>query len=322
MSAHAEADAEAERAEKKASVAFVCSSAHPLPDDDRLPWEQLRAAGVRCASVAWDDPSVEWASFDLVVLRSPWDYVERPAAFRRWVEDSVPRGRLCNPAEIVLWNADKAYLPGLAEEAGVPIPRSVFVPRGGDADAAVRRAAAWGAPGGLVVKPCVSNSARGAARFGAGAEDEAARHLVSLGGDAIVQEFVEGVRGGEFSMVYLGGRFSHCVRKVPAGGDYRTQEEHGARCVPAGAPPAGFREAADRVLAAAARRAGGAAARLLYARVDLVPGADGAPLLMELECVEPFLFVGLGGATASRLMAEGVLAALGAAVAAAAAHEP
>ena len=138
----------------------------------------------------------------------------------------------------------------------------------------------------LVVKPAVSSGSRGAGRFEAG-DPAAAAHLAELVADrdALVQPYIASVaEGGERSLIFLAGEFSHAVDKLPAAGDYRVQEMYGGR-YSTHSPTAAETAVAERALAAAP------AAELLYARVDLVDGPDG-PLVMELELIEPELFLG------------------------------
>ena len=250
------------------------------------------AAGAAVEVVRWDDADVDWAGFDLVVVRSCWDYTWRLAEFLRWAE-GVPRLR--NPVEVLRWNADKSYLRALAA-SGCPVVPTVWDPRGpGD----LPDADEW------VVKPSVSASARDTARWSERAEVLAhVDELRATGRAAMVQPYVEAVDvAGETALLHFGGSFSHAVQKGPllqrgeGSGEDRSGRE---QLRPAAARP-------DQLAVAAAALAAvpvvlGRDVPVLYARVDLVDGPDGAPLLLELELVEPSLFLPESDGGAVRLV--------------------
>jgi glutathione synthase/RimK-type ligase-like ATP-grasp enzyme len=288
-------------------VALVtCAELPDLDPDDRLLVEPLRSRGVTVAAHAWDAYGVDWAGYDLVLLRSTWDYVPRRDEFVAWAR-GVPA--LANPARIVEWNTDKRYLAGLAA-AGIPVvPTQYLTP--GDPP--------WTPPahGEYVLKPTIGAGSLSAGRYDLADPDQRAlalRHAArfrATGRVAMLQPYVTGVdTHGETAMLFLGGRFSHAVRKGPmldgpAGGIpglYKAEQ------ISAREPSPAELSTAEKVLAAVPE-----ATHLLYARVDLVPGPDGAPLLIELELTEPSLFLGyapgaptrLADAIVSRLTASG-----------------
>ncbi|MFT3913327.1 MAG: hypothetical protein QM704_04300 [Anaeromyxobacteraceae bacterium] len=257
------------------------------PEGDVLLRRALEARGCAVEQVAWSDASAAWPGLDGVVVRSTWDYHLRGAEFLAWLDRLDVAGVPCvNPSALLRWNLDKRYLRGLAE-AGVAVPDTVWLGPGERAGVAeVLRVRGWAA---AVAKPLVSASAH-------------RTELVTSGeveGPAMLQALVPEIRSaGERSLVFLGGAFSHAVVKRPAAGDFRVQKELGgtwARQV----PPAETVSFATRVLALAP-------VAPAFARVDLVETARG-PVLMELEVLEPELF--LGEEEADRL-AEAVLAAL------------
>jgi glutathione synthase/RimK-type ligase-like ATP-grasp enzyme len=274
-----------------AAVALATCAEQPEGDEDAPALRAaLAALGVRAVPAVWDDPGVDWGAFALVVVRSTFDYVERREAFLAWA-DRVPR--LWNPAPVLRWNTDKAYLADLAA-AGVPTVPSVLVGPGDPLPT-------WPS-GEWVVKPAVGVGARGAARFGPGDEAAAAERLARLtaaGGRAVVQPFLAGVdQGGETDVIVVDGAVSHAVTKGPVlarddpdpDGPYRP---------PAISPRTPTAEERALALAALAAVPG---PDLLYARVDLLPGPDG-PLVSEVEVTEPFLFLAEGEGTAERLAA-------------------
>jgi len=268
-----------------ARVAFVTSEAYStLSVDDRLAADALARIGVAVEPAVWTDPSGRWGGFDLVVIRSPWDYHRRAEEFGRWLDrmdaEAVP---LWNPAALVRWNADKASYLRELEGAGIPVVPTERVGRGRALElAAILDRRGWDE---VVVKPAVSASAWGtwrASRATAAEADARAAEML-INGDLLVQPFVpEITTAGEWSMVFLGGRFSHAVVKRPADGDFRVQRHCGGSAEAASPPP--------HLLAAAGRALSAVRWPWLYARVDGVESA-GRFLLMELEMIEPSLFL-------------------------------
>jgi glutathione synthase/RimK-type ligase-like ATP-grasp enzyme len=235
--------------------------------------EALANRDVEAVAAVWDDHGVDWPEFDLVVVRSTWDYPDRREQFLGWAESLQ---HVLNAPQVLRWNTDKRYLTTLGLEA---IP-TVFLEPG----------APFHAPSApFVVKPSIGAGSIGAARYDAG--DERAREHVddlhTAGKTVIVQPYLEAVdRDGEIALLYTGGAFSHAVRKAPL-------------LAPGGGPGAGLYvderisatqpsheelELAERALAAVPF----APDELLYARVDLLPG----PVVLEVELTEPSLFLG------------------------------
>jgi glutathione synthase/RimK-type ligase-like ATP-grasp enzyme len=245
----------------------------------------LLAAALEQLSIAvviapWDDRTA-WESVPLVVVRSPWDYSDAHEEFLAWARSVAAVTRLVNPVEVLEWNSHKSYLLELSA-AGLPTVVTTLVPQGAPDDDRARALAVY--PGELVIKPAVSVGAIGALRAGS-SSPEAAAHLAELAaaGDVLVQPLIHSVLDvGESSLIYFGGQFSHAIRKLPAAGDYRVQEHHGGSVVP--------HEPTDAELAVAAATLAAAPAAIAYARVDLVD-VDGSPAVMELEAIEPQLFL-------------------------------
>jgi glutathione synthase/RimK-type ligase-like ATP-grasp enzyme len=265
----------------------TCAALPDLDPDDRLLADALRALGVEVAAPVWDDAAVEWGAFDLVLVRSPWDYHLKRDAFLAWTRSVAAVTELRNPAHVVAWNTDKTYLRSLAER-GVPTVPTEWVARGTAAPALATLLAARGwERGEAVVKPTVGLGSSGLLRIPAGDPDGAgARHLAELvaDGDAMVQPFLPSLQEeGELSLLFCAGELSHAVRKRPVPGEFRVQPEFGATAT-AEQPSAAQVDVARRALACAGET-------LDYARVDLVADGDGAPLVMELELVEPTLYL-------------------------------
>lgn len=241
----------------------------------------------------WDEPSVRWSDFDLVVVRSTWDYAERRDAFLAWCR-RLPR--VLNAVPVITWSTDKTYLRSLAA-AGIPTVPTTWIETGS-------RAGALDLPNGqLVVKPTVSSGAQNTRRYGP-SDHTAARiqiqRLVSEDRAVMVQPYVGSVdAAGETGLIYVDGVFSHAIRKGPLlrASGVATDGIWALEDIMPRAPDRDERAVADATLDALPWPR----EELLYARVDLVRGGDGAPLLLELELAEPSLFLGLGSGAAARL---------------------
>lgn len=290
---------------RKVAIA-TCTEVHDLDRDAPILADALLARGIEAEAAVWDDPAVDWLAYELVVVRSTWDYPRRRDAFVAWAE-RLPR--VLNGAAVLRWNTDKRYLQELAD-AGVPTVPTVFAGPG--------EAAALPDWPEFVIKPTISVGSADTARWRRGTDDAAAlRHLRELqaaGRTAMLQPYLTSVdTSGESALLYLDGAFSHSVRKGPLlsagagpipleiGGDYEEREQISSRV------------ASDEEIAVAARvlaAVPGGADSLLYARVDLLPGPDGSPVLLELELTEPSLFLYTAAGSAERL-ADGIVRALG-----------
>lgn len=247
--------------------------------------------GVAHQAVVWDDPSVDWSSFALVVLRSTWDYTARIDEFRSWIDRVSSMTRLVNSADLVHWNTDKHYLSE-ADAAGLPIVPTVFVEPGDavDGTSSSARLDDWLAVGDVVVKPCISAGSNDTSRHADRAS--AVAHVMALtkvGRSVMIQPYLADVeRDSETGLVYLGGAFSHAFAKGPLLAGERDMEAglYAREQISSRQPSAAERELGDRAVAWLTARFG----ELLYARVDLLPSSDG-PVIIELELTEPSLFL-------------------------------
>lgn len=294
------------------NLALVTYAAHPsLQPDDVLLADALRRAGAAAVPVAWTDPDADWDAYDGIVLRSTWDYFHLPAEFGAWVARRA-RGPapLLNPPSVVRWNADKRYLRELAARGVGIVPTRFVEPGDGAATLAqILEAEGWDA---AVVKPAVSAGSHETWRTSrAAAAGNQGRFAALVAGAAVlVQPFVREIEDdGEWSLLFFAGDFSHAVRKRPAPGDFRVQEQFGG-VSSAEAPPAGAVTAAVRIVADAAAACGIGPADLAYARVDGCM-MGGAFALMELELIEPSLFFARHPPAAERC-AEAILRAVAA----------
>ena len=266
-------------------VAFATSRAHAgLTGDDLLAASACRARGMRVAPAVWDDRGVDWSSFDAVVVRSTWDYHLRAAEFDEWLGTLEHAGaRVWNPVPLLRWNANKRYLAALAARGINTVPTAWTTAAGTSwlADAMDDRG--WR---DVVVKPVISATAHGTHRVGRADAERmgGALHAGMEGREYLVQPFLAEIQtGGEWSLIFLQGRYSHSVRKRPAGADFRVQTEFGGSAITEPAPAA--------VVDAAAAVLEAVEGAWLYARVDGIATARGF-VLMELEMLEPMLFFG------------------------------
>lgn len=240
----------------------------------------------------WDDPNLDWSAYHAAVLRSPWDYSERLPEFLRWCETVSRHTNLQNPLSAVRWSLDKHYLKDLAE-LGVPVVPSFFI-RPGAGPRAKFHAFFRDYPElqGFVIKPTIGCYSKGVQRFGRQEVELAEDHLANLlaqGATAIVQPYLPIIDSeGETNLIYFDGIYSHAIRKGalldPDGTVNVPTNDFRARRIAA----ADERRVAEAALDAASRKLG-LDGPLLYARIDLIRGNDGNPLLLELEIAEPSL---------------------------------
>ncbi|HEY8473650.1 MAG TPA: hypothetical protein VIL37_13575 [Natronosporangium sp.] len=297
--------------EHRFRVALVtCAQFPDLHEDDRRLLAPLRERGVEAVPAVWDDPSVDWSSFDLAVLRSTWDYPERRKEFLAWAA-TVPR--LANPASVVTWNTDKRYLVELSLADLPVVPTSWLAPDD-----------SWTPPasGEWVVKPAVGAGSRDCGRYrldDPGHRRLASAHVARLQSEGrlvMVQPYLPAVDTyGETAVLFFadpqrgGLSYSHAVRKGPlltgpaaeVAGLYIEEE------ITERVPSAAELAVARRVVA----EVPGGPEQLLYARVDLIPGPDGRPLLVELELAEPSMFLEFDPGAVDRFVAA-IAARLGA----------
>lgn len=274
-------------------IAFVtCHEIPNLTDDDRLAIPELESRGIIVEPAIWNDPAVDWGAYDAVVLRSMWDYHLQPQAFIAWLDRLDQAGAVVwNSTQTVRWNVDKNYLHHLQQKKISVIP-SVWLPQNAEANLSeIVTQQGWQQ---AVVKPIVSATAHETSLVLA---TEAAAHqnnfsdLLSRTG-MIVQEFAPEIQQtGEWSLVFFDKHYSHSMLKQPKTGDFRVQSEWGGAELTAEAP--GY------LIAQAQKVVDSVKDRILYARVDGID-RDGQLLLMELELIEPHLFLGFNPGAPAR----------------------
>ena len=277
-------------------VAFAtCEPRFEGWEDDQLAADVLAARGLDVAFVAWDDPGVSWDQFDLVVIRSTWDYTGRLEEFLAWA-DRVGPERLRNVPDLIQWNSDKRYLAEL-DSAGLPVPPTALVAPGGPVPD-------FG--GKVVIKPVCGAGARDTGVFDEDNRQEGLELLAKLGRQdeiGMIQPYIPWIdQHGETAVVLFGGRFAYALKKKPF-----LPESGVAPVKPGTGVAAGMfdedlmtlHQASEaevelgiRTAAWLARRFGGVP---LYARIDMVSSPGSEPVLMEVEAIEPSLYLELTG---------------------------
>ena len=281
----------------------TCAALPNGDEDESLLATALNDRGVDTEWVVWSasEPAAMGERFDVVVIRSTWDYVDDREAFVAWVEACTAPA--WNPAPVVRWNSDKRYMLDLLD-AGVPtVPTQIVATLDQD----------WSAPDGceeIVVKPAVGAGSRGAQRFRVVDELDEARHhagtIITAGNTAVVQPYLASVdSGSETALIHIDGQFSHSVSKGPmlrrdGGGEWveglYLAEEIDHRDV-----------GEQQLVVARAALEAAPLADVLYARVDLVDDDNGAPMVLELELIEPSLFFSFDAGSA-QTMADAIVA--------------
>lgn len=253
----------------------------------------LVARGWHVDLVPWRQPAVDWDAWDAVYICTPWDYLDDPGLFMRVLESiDASSALLVNDIALVHWSLQKTYLADIEARGADIVPstwhdsidareiETFFTRHGTDC---------------VVIKPIIGANAADTFVLSRPVSAERCTELESIYGDRryFVQPYIRSIESeGEYSLFYLGGSFSHAIQKTPTRGDFRVQEEHGASIV-AVEPPAGLVDTSSRVM------------RLVepapvYARADFVRGPDDRFLLMELELIEPSLYLRMDAAAPQR----------------------
>jgi glutathione synthase/RimK-type ligase-like ATP-grasp enzyme len=275
-------------------IAFVtCQPRQEGWEDDRLSAELLGARGIEVEFVAWDDPAVEWESFDLAVVRSTWDYTQRLEEFLAWTERVGPE-RLRNVPAMLRWNTDKRYLAEL-DGAGLPVPPTALVAPGGPAPP-------FG--GKVVIKPVLGAGARDTGIFDEENEAEGLALLEKLGAQdeiAMIQPYIPWIEErGETAVIFFGGHFAYALKKKAFLPESGVAPARPGTTVAEGMFDEDLMSLAEateaeidlgsKAVAWLARRFGSVP---LYARIDMVSSPAGEPVLMEVEVTEPSLYLEL-----------------------------
>lgn len=249
-----------------------------LPDltfNDQLLIPIFRENGYTVSPEIWDNSEVDWSSFDIVLIRSTWDYYLKPVKFKNWISQFInSKTRLINSAEMVLKNSHKFYLKELAEK-GVNIIPTVF----SSEKIELEKLKMWEK---IVIKPAVSAGSHETEIFEVNMLTQEVLDNKTRTGDWLFQPFLEEIKdAGEISMLFFGGNFSHAIQKVPKSGDFRVQKQFGAQYLKF-EPSTTLLSIAKNIVEIAGKES-------VYARIDGVMTQNGF-LLMEVEMIEPDLF--------------------------------
>ncbi|NVJ65836.1 MAG: hypothetical protein HWE16_05055 [Gammaproteobacteria bacterium] len=285
---------------------IAIASCADLPDweKDDLPFfAELTRRNINYDILAWDSVT-DWAQYDACLIRTTWDYQERFAEFVSWIETVSSQTKLLNQKDILLWNSHKKYLKDL-EEAGIAIAPSEWLLTAGDYDIeSIMQRRGWDKG---FIKPLIGANARECCRFETSPEGlvKAQQHVVRLTPleDLVLQPYLNSVEEfGETSGIFFDHQFSHGTRKVPVKGDFRVQDDYGAKDYPYELNEQ-EKAVAAKALAWVEKKFG----RLLYARIDFLHGENGEAYLNEMELIEPSLFFRHGGTKSCELLTEKLL---------------
>lgn len=251
-------------------------------EDDQI-INYLTERGINITKEIWNDERVEWKSYDLAILKSPWDYFDLIEDFYGWLKKIESLNlRLLNPIEIIRWNTDKHYLHDI-EKAGLKVTPSIFLTKGDDFN--LHQYFNIYNTDKFIVKPAVSGGSKNTFKVTTANAHEVNEKLIALTEieDFIVQPFLNEIEEtGELSFLFFNGKFSHALLKKAAEGDFRVQATFGGTVHP--------QQPAEDLIIAVQKYVDQFAKGTLYARVD---GAmvNNEFILMELELIEPFLFL-------------------------------
>ncbi len=250
-------------------VFLSCDEIAGYVPDDTLLVKELESKGHTITPLSWTHET-DWAQYDLVLIRSTWDYMKSVEAFFKKLQLISSQTTLCNSLDTVKWNIHKGYL-SLLEKKGVFIIPTVFF----KFDEELVIPSHWSEK--VVIKPAISAGSYKTIVMNKNTIDRS----ITTEGDWMCQPFLPQIAEGEFSLIYFNKKFSHALKKVPVKGEFRVQEQFGGNVIPH-TPSPELLETANKIMAAVEDD-------LLYARVDMVP-IENKFALMELELIEPALY--------------------------------
>jgi len=280
-------------------IALITATGAWATDQDApLLVSALADVGIVAEAAIWDAPEIDWSRFDAAVVRSPWDYVDRPNEFLARLEQVQLSTPVLNPVEVLRWNSDKHYLEDL-KTAQIPVVPTRFV---SDPDFSTNNL--FPDQGRFVVKPTISSGSRNTAQYSQDERELAAAHVTDLifaGHQVMVQPYVASIdQVGETGLMYFFGEFSHGFGKAAllTHGKAQVGGLYAVETITPRQPSSAQLEVAQQALQVASQHCQGA--ELLYARVDLLQGPDGQPQVLELELTEPSYFLGTDPSSPAR----------------------
>lgn len=282
----------------------TCRELPELDPDDQPLIGHFAQAGIEATPVIWSDPEVDWSTYDRIIIRNTWDYTDHLDQFLSWVK--LLSGKLLNTPEIIEWNTNKTYLRDF-HDLGIPVIPTQFVSHPQDS---------WSIPDSndFVVKPSISAGSRDTLRLVSNSAESSHRaqelidHILTAGKSAMIQPYLDVVDSdGETALLYIGGNYSHSIRKGPLlHRDIEVEHVHGLYVqedITPREPREDQRKLADEVLAHVTSRF----EVPLYARVDLIDDSLGVPQVLEVELVEPSMFFGTHPASYDLFIAQATL---------------
>ncbi len=251
-------------------------------DEDDVLIRFLVNKGLAVERVVWDDLTVNWENYGVVVIKSPWDYHEKYEAFESWLHKLDQLScTVLNPVSLIRWNSHKKYLLEIGQ-AGFDVIPSVVVSDGSSGDLSVLFETF--ANEKIILKPCISAGANNTMVLTQAMLKEKKNEIDALMAkqDFIIQPFMPQISQGEYSLLFFNGKFSHGLVKIPASGDFRVQHYFGGTFSRLDPDP--------EMIDTAGTLVKNFASDALYARVDGIM-AEGKFLLMEIELIEPLLYM-------------------------------
>lgn len=250
-------------------------------DEDADLLNFLSKKGLNVIPVIWNDKNVDWNSFNVAIVKSPWDYHNHLSEFLNWLHELENLNvKVLNPVEIIQWNSDKKYLKDIAKK-GLPVIAAEYLDKGSAFDS---RFFDLFNTDQLVVKPCISAGAQNTVIVNKDNLNERIEEIGQLlkAEDYIVQPFVKEIKNGEWSFLFFNSQYSHCSLKTPKKDDFRVQHYHGGTISYPTPNPLHIEQAGTYLKSLPQST--------LYARVDGVI-VNNSFELMELELIEPYLFL-------------------------------
>jgi len=251
-------------------------------DEDSLLQTALENKGLKVCKKDWADKGFDWTTTKYAIFRTTWDYFERFDEFFIWLENTKKKTTFINSSEIINWNIDKHYLQDLAKNK-INIAPTLFIEKGDKITLlALFTKAKWNE---AVLKPAISGAARHTYRITPSncSEVEAVFQELIESESMLFQEFLNNItKKGEISLILIGGKYTHAVKKIAKKGDFRVQDDHGGR-VEKYTPTKEEIVFAENCLTASPYKP-------MYARVDIVYDNNDKPSLSELELIEPELW--------------------------------
>lgn len=251
--------------------------------DDALLQKALEERKITSERVNWADPDIDWTKFRCAVFRTTWDYFERIHEFTAWLRRTEKQIQICNAPDLIWWNLDKHYLGDL-ENRGVPVVSSRFIEKGSTLNLAnLLSETGWNEG---VIKPCISGAARHTYRVNHENVDDIQGVVQPFLKDEsfLLQPFLRHiVETGEDTLMVLNGEVTHAVRKVAKPGDFRVQDDHGGTVHKYNPTNEQIKLALQAMCACEPKP--------IYGRVDMVCDNDGRWVVMEVELIEPELWL-------------------------------